>query len=55
MACWIVLRYDASFKARYEGLRAKGKCGKAALVACMRVLLVRLNAMLRYGTQWQAQ
>ena len=55
MACWIVLRYDASFKARYEKLRAKGKCAKAALVACMRVLLVRLNAMLRDGTQWQAQ
>ncbi|WP_416423801.1 transposase [Pseudomonas sp. App30] len=53
MSCWTVIRYDASFKARYEGLRDKGKSAKVALVACMRVLLVRLNAMLRDGTAWR--
>ena len=42
-----------TFKARYEGLRDKGKSAKVALVACMRVLLVRLNAMLRDGTAWR--
>lgn len=55
MSCWIVIRYDDHFKARYENLRLKGKSAKTALVACMRVLLVRLNAMLRDGTQWQTQ
>lgn len=53
MSCWTVIRYDASFKARYEGLFGKGKSAKVALVACMRVLLIRLNAMLRDGTAWR--
>lgn len=53
MSCWTVIRYDASFKARYEGLCGKGKSAKVALVACMRVLLIRLNAMLRDGTAWR--
>ena len=53
MSCWTVIRYDASFKARYEGLCSKGKSAKVALVACMRVLLIRLNAMLRDGTAWR--
>jgi transposase len=26
---------------------------KVALIACMRVLLIRLNAMLRDGTEWR--
>jgi transposase len=53
MSCWTVIRYDASFKARYEGLCGNGKSAKVALVACMRVLLIRLNAMLRDGTAWR--
>lgn len=55
MSCWTVIRYDDSFKTRYERLCEKGKSAKAALVACMRVLLIRLNAMLRDGTEWQTQ
>lgn len=50
-----MVRYNGEFKARYEGLRAKGKCAKVALVACMRVLLIRLNAMMRDGTSWREQ
>lgn len=50
-----MVRYNEEFKARYEGLQAKGKCAKVALVACMRVLLVRLNAMMRDGTPWREQ
>ncbi|EJT83593.1 IS111A/IS1328/IS1533, transposase [Pseudomonas putida S11] len=34
-------------------LIARGKRAKVAAVACMRVLLVRLNAMLRDGTEWK--
>ncbi|PWU31100.1 IS110 family transposase, partial [Pseudomonas sp. RW407] len=29
------------------------RCAKVALVACMRVLIVRLNAMVRDGTCWR--
>jgi transposase len=52
MAAWSVVRCQADFKARYKGLRERGKCAKVALVACMRVLLIRLNAMLRDNTEW---
>jgi transposase len=53
MSCWVVIRYQADFKARYDGLRERGKSAKVALIACMRVLLIRLNAMLRDGTEWR--
>lgn len=53
MAAWSAVRHQADFKARYEALRAKGKCAKVALVACMRVLIIRLNAMLRDGSEWR--
>lgn len=53
MACWVVIRDQPEFQARYKALRGKGKCAKVALIACMRVLLVRLNAMLRDGTEWK--
>lgn len=52
MSCWVMIIKVPSFKERYNALRARGKCAKAAVVACMRVLLVRLNAMLRDGTSW---
>lgn len=53
MACWVVIRDQPEFGARYKALRDKGKCAKVALIACMRVLLVRLNAMLRDRTEWK--
>jgi transposase len=53
MSCWVVIRYQADFKARYDGLRERGKSAKVALIACMRILLIRLNAMLRDGTEWR--
>lgn len=37
----------------YDQLRARGKPFKVAIVACMRKLLVILNAMVRDGTPWQ--
>ena len=33
--------------------RPAGKPGKVRLVACMRKLIVMLNAVVRDGTQWQ--
>lgn len=53
MATWSAVRHQPDFKARYAALRERGKCAKVALVACMRVLLIRLNAMLRDGTPWR--
>lgn len=53
MATWSVVRYQAEFAARYQALRERGKCAKVALIACMRVLLVRINAMLRDNTAWR--
>ena len=37
----------------YKRLRLAGKPAKLALTACMRKLVVKLNAMLRSGTAWQ--
>ena len=37
----------------YRRLRLAGKPAKVALTACMRKLVVTLNAMLRTGTAWQ--
>ena len=53
MASWSVVRHQPDFKARYAALRARGKCAKVALVACMRVLLIRLNAMIRDASEWR--
>ena len=35
-----------------QALRKRGKAGKVALVAVMRKLLLRLNAIARRGTHW---
>jgi len=53
MAAWSAIRSQPDFKARYQDLRQRGKCAKVALVACMRVLLIRINAMLRDKTEWK--
>ncbi|MDF3862822.1 IS110 family transposase, partial [Pseudomonas denitrificans (nom. rej.)] len=53
MATWSVIRYQQDFSQRYHRLRECGRCAKVALVAWMRVLIVRLNAMVRDGTCWR--
>lgn len=55
MATWSVIRSQPRFARRYAALRAAGKAAKVALVACMRTLLVSLNAMLRDGTSWREE
>jgi transposase len=47
MAALSAIRYNPHIKVFYARLRARGKHGKVALVACMRKLLVHLNARLR--------
>ena len=53
MSTWSMVQHDPQVKAEYEALRARGKLAKVAVVACMRKLLIRLNAMLRDGTGWR--
>jgi transposase len=53
MACLTVIRKQADFKRRYAQLRAQGKLAKVAITACMRVLLVRINAMVRDKAEWK--
>ncbi|CAN5504104.1 hypothetical protein BH23CHL2_BH23CHL2_24350 [soil metagenome] len=46
-------RYNPLIKTFYERLVARGKPGKVALVACMRKLIVLLNAILRDGVPFE--
>lgn len=54
MATLVATRYNPVVKAWYQRLLAAGKPKKLALVACMRKLLVVLNAMMKTRTRWQA-
>lgn len=47
MATLSAVRYDPTLKAFYQGLVARGKLKKVALVAAMRKLLIILNARMR--------
>ena len=53
MATLVASRGNPVIAAHYRKLRATGKTGKQALVACMRKLLVILNAILRDRKPWQ--
>ena len=53
MATLSAVRCNPALRAQYRRLRAAGKPAKVALVACMRKLLVRLNAILRTQTPWR--
>jgi transposase len=52
MAAVVGARFNPVLKAFYERLCAAGKAPKTALTACMRKLLVILNAMVRDGVPW---
>ena len=52
MATLVATRYNPVIKTFYQRLCAAGKAKKVALTACMRKLLVILNAMLQHGTPW---
>jgi transposase len=53
MATVAAATYNPVIKAFYQRLKATGKPSKVALVACMRKLIVILNAMARTNTPWQ--
>jgi len=53
MATLAATRCNPPIRQFYQRLRARGKPGKVALVACMRKLLVMLNAMMHANRRWQ--
>lgn len=52
MAMMSTIQCNPTFKAFYEKLKAADKQPKVALVACMRKMIVVLNAMIQNGTRW---
>lgn len=53
MATLAASRHNPVIRGYYERLASAGKAPKVALVACMRKLLVILNAMLRHRAPWR--
>jgi transposase len=53
MATLVATRHNPLIRVFYDRLVQAGKCKKVALVACMRKLLVILNAMLKSLKPWQ--
>lgn len=54
MAALTATRCNPVIRALYRRLKAAGKPTKVALTACMRHLLIMLNAMVRKHERWQA-
>lgn len=53
MAALVATRHNPVIRDFYQQLLLRGKVKKLALVACMRKLLVILNAMAKSGQQWR--
>ena len=49
---WAAVRWNPALKVVYDRLVGAGKAKKVALVACMRKLLVILNAIVRDRKPW---
>jgi transposase len=54
MAALVATRHNPQVKEFYERLLSAGKAKKVALVACMRKLLIILNAVLKHRTPWRS-
>ena len=52
MATLTAIRFNPPVRALYQRLTQAGRPAKLALTACMRKLLVILNAMIRDGRRW---
>ena len=53
MSTLVAIRFNPVIKSFYEKLIRRGKPTKVAITACMRKLLVILNAMMRKGETWR--
>ena len=52
LCAWSAIRHDSELRRFYQRLRQRGKPGNVAVVAVMRKMLLRLNAVARRGTPW---
>jgi transposase len=52
MATLVATRFNPVIKQVYQRLLSAGKLKKVALTACMRKLLIILNAMVKHNTSW---
>ena len=52
MAALVASRCNAQIKKYYRGLIARGKAKKVALVACMRKMIIIMNAMIKNNQPW---
>ena len=52
MATLVATRFNPVIRTFYQRLVARGKCHNVALIACMRKLLVMINAMIRDDKTW---
>ena len=52
MGALVAAKFNPVIRGFYQRLRTTGKPAKVALTACMRKLLIILNAMVRTGTPW---
>ena len=55
MAALVAARFNPVIRVFYQRLCAAGKAKKVVLTACMRKLLIVLNAMLKHRTPWRAE
>jgi len=55
MGAVVAMRHNPVIQAFYERLVGRGKSKKLALTACVRKILVILNAMVRQNQPWQQQ
>jgi len=55
MAARSAVRFNPTIKVFYEGLINRGKPQKVAMVACMRKMLITLNAMVKAQTHWNPE
>jgi transposase len=55
MAALVAARFNPVIRAFYQRLCAAGKAKKVALTACMRKLLIILNAMLKHRIPWRTE
>jgi transposase len=55
MAVLSAKKFNPAIRKFYDRLVAKGKMKKVAIVACMRKLIIIMNAMLRDGTAWEVR
>lgn len=55
MGAIVAARFNPVIRAFYQHLCTAGKAKKVALTACMRKLLIILNAMLKHHTPWRTE